>query len=65
MRGIYNSVTDIRRKVFAAIAKMAYDDNTDYANELKRSLMRSCRVRKQNIVIVFSWNELSLEKDYV
>ena len=35
MRGIYNSVTDIRRKVFAAIAKMAYDDNTDYAKRIE------------------------------
>ena len=27
MRGVYNSVTDIRRKVFAAIAKMAFEDD--------------------------------------
>ncbi len=35
MRGIYNSVTDIRRKVFTAIAEMAYDDNTDYARRIE------------------------------
>lgn len=35
MRGIYNSVTDIRRKVFTAIAKMAYDDNPDYGRRLE------------------------------
>ena len=34
-RGVYNSVTDIRRKVFAAIAKMAYDDNTNYARRIE------------------------------
>ncbi|MCF0106734.1 MAG: 4Fe-4S dicluster domain-containing protein [Holdemanella sp.] len=35
MRGVYNSVTDIRRKVFAAIAKMAYDDNIDLARRIE------------------------------
>ena len=35
MRGIYNSVTDIRRKVFAAIARMAYEDETDYAKRIE------------------------------
>ena len=27
MRGIHNNIGDIRRKVFAAVAKMAYDGN--------------------------------------
>lgn len=35
MRGIYNSVTDIRRKIFAAIAQMAYDDNDNYAQRIE------------------------------
>ena len=35
MRGIYNSVTDIRRKVFTAIADMAYADDVDYAERLE------------------------------
>ncbi|MBQ0064529.1 MAG: 4Fe-4S dicluster domain-containing protein [Firmicutes bacterium] len=35
MRGVYNSVTDIRRKVFTAIAQMAYSDNTDYAKRIE------------------------------
>lgn len=35
MRGIYNSVTDIRRKVFTAIAEMAYSDDTDYARRIE------------------------------
>lgn len=35
MRGVYNPVTDIRRKVFAAIAKMAYDDNVDYKERME------------------------------
>lgn len=35
MRGIYNSVTDIRRKVFTAIADMAYSDGVDYAERLE------------------------------
>lgn len=35
MRGIYNSVTDIRRKVFAAIAGMAYADDTDYVKRIE------------------------------
>lgn len=35
MRGVYNSVTDIRRQVFAAIAKMAYDDEVNYAERLE------------------------------
>lgn len=35
MRGIYNSVTDIRRKVFTEIARMAYTDNIDYAKRIE------------------------------
>lgn len=35
MRGIYNSVTDIRRKVFTEIAKMAYDQCDDYAKRIE------------------------------
>ena len=35
MRGVYNSVTDIRRKVFASIADMAYSDNTDYKERME------------------------------
>lgn len=35
MRGVYNSVTDIRRKVFSAIAGMAYDENADYAKRIE------------------------------
>lgn len=36
MRGVYNSVTDIRRKVFAEIAKMAYSDDADYAKRIEQ-----------------------------
>lgn len=35
MRGVYNSVTDIRRKVFSAIAEMAYDEHTDYKERME------------------------------
>lgn len=35
MRGVYNSVTDIRRKVFAAIADMAYSDDVDYKERME------------------------------
>ena len=35
MRGVYNSVTDIRRQVFCAIADMAYSDDIDYAKRLE------------------------------
>ncbi|MBP3853415.1 MAG: 4Fe-4S dicluster domain-containing protein, partial [Erysipelotrichaceae bacterium] len=35
MRGVYNSVTDIRRKVFAALADMAYSDETNYAKRME------------------------------
>lgn len=35
MRGVYNSVTDIRRKVFAAIANMAYEDNVNYKERME------------------------------
>ena len=35
MRGVYNSVTDIRRKVFAAIADMAYSDDIDYKQKME------------------------------
>lgn len=35
MRGVYNSVTDIRRKVFTAIAQMAYSDDTNYARRIE------------------------------
>mgnify|MGYP000062639938 CR=1 FL=1 len=36
MRGIYNSVTDLRRKVFAAIASMAYEDCDDLAKRIEQ-----------------------------
>ena len=36
MRGVYNSVTDTRRKVFAAIAEMAYNDDEDYAKQMEQ-----------------------------
>ncbi len=35
MRGVYNSVTDLRRKVFTAIADMAYSENTNYAQRIE------------------------------
>ncbi len=35
MRGVFNPVTHIRRQVFAAIAKMAYDDNVNYKERLE------------------------------
>lgn len=34
MRGIHNNIGDIRRKVFAAVAKMAYDGNYSRLREL-------------------------------
>ena len=34
MRGIYNSVTDIRRKVFTEIARLAYEGG-DYAKKIE------------------------------
>ena len=36
MRGIYNSVTDLRRKVFADIASMAYEDCDDLAKRIEQ-----------------------------
>ena len=47
MRGIYNSVTDLRRQVFTAIASMAYDDNTDYSKRMEEKFYL---VQKLNIV---------------
>ncbi len=35
MRGIYTPLTKIRRQVFAAIAKMAYSDDCDYAQRIE------------------------------
>ena len=37
MRGIYTPVTDIRRKVFTEVARMAYEVNemSDYANLMR------------------------------
>ena len=35
MRGIYSSVTDIRRKVFTEIARLAYEGG-DYAEKIER-----------------------------
>lgn len=35
MRGIYNSVTDIRRKVFTEIARLAYEGG-DYATKIEQ-----------------------------
>ena len=32
MRGIYSSVTDIRRKVFTEVARLAYEEG-DYAEK--------------------------------
>ena len=34
MRGIYSSVTDIRRKIFTEIARMAYDGDYSVIEEL-------------------------------
>ena len=34
MRGIYTSITDIRRSIFTEIARMAYEDG-DYARKLE------------------------------
>ena len=36
MRGVYNSVTDLRRQVFCAIASMAYSDDKDYKSRLEK-----------------------------
>ena len=33
MRGIYSSVTDIRRKVFTEVARLAYEEG-DYAEKI-------------------------------
>ncbi|MGL4546733.1 hypothetical protein [Eubacterium aggregans] len=35
LRGIYTPLTEIRRRVFAAIARMAYDDDVDYAKRIE------------------------------
>ena len=35
MRGIYSSVTDIRRKVFTEIARLAYEGG-DYATKIEQ-----------------------------
>ena len=37
MRGIYNSVTDIRRKVFTEIARLAYEGG-NYAEKIEALL---------------------------
>ena len=34
MRGVYSSVTDIRRKIFTEIARMAYDGDYSVIEEL-------------------------------
>lgn len=36
MRGVYNSVTDMRRKIFAAIADMAYRDDVNYEQRMEQ-----------------------------
>ena len=38
MRGVYTSVTDIRRKVFTEVARMSYEggDYADYAKQIGR-----------------------------
>ena len=35
MRGIYTPLTKLRRQVFAAVAKMAYEDDVDYAHRIE------------------------------
>ena len=50
MRGIYNSVTDLRRQVFTAIASMAYDDNTDYSKRMEEIPYEILPGTKANIV---------------
>ena len=36
MRGVYNSVTDMRRKIFSAIADMAYRDDVNYEQRMEQ-----------------------------
>jgi DNA-binding transcriptional regulator LsrR (DeoR family) len=40
MRGIYSSVTDIRRKVFTEVARLAYEEG-DYAEKIATALLIS------------------------
>jgi len=35
VRGIYTPLTKLRRQVFAAVAKMAYEDDVDYAHRIE------------------------------
>ena len=53
MRGIYNSVTDIRRNVFTEIARLAYEGG-DYASSIA-----NLKLSRENVlltVILFFWS---------
>ena len=55
MRGIYNSVTDIRRNVFTEIARLAYEGGD------MQAVLKSCHLKlsRENVlltVILFFWS---------
>lgn len=61
MRGIYNSVTDIRRKVFTEIARLAYEGG-DYAKkieELPYKILPGHKASYRNSIL--SWSVRSSE----
>ena len=54
MRGVYNSVTDIRRKVFAEIAKMAYADHWEL-NALWKELKKDVFGQDSKLTLKMTW----------
>lgn len=55
MRGIYNSVTDIRRKVFTEIARLAYEGG-DYAGNIEKLPFKIIPGERQHTATPSSWS---------
>ena len=56
MRGIYNSVTDIRRNVFTEIARLAYEGG-DYASSIEKLPFKNYPGKNVLLtVILFFWS---------
>ena len=63
MRGIYSSVTDIRRKVFTEVARMAYE-GTDYSHieELPYKIVPGEVERYRESIFPVSYTHLDVYK---
>ena len=49
MRGVYSSVTDIRRKIFTEIARMAYDGDYSVIKKLSYKIKKERHFNKSSL----------------